>query len=283
MGRYTGVPNEIYKTRKLTEGYPHLAQLAHDSFVRAVEERTDDTGRLERLLTYIGRLVDVDGPRNILVLGCGPRPQPMQILSNMGHRVLGIEPVESFVESANEYLNGAARVVSGSAEMMPIPDNSQHIVYFESVLEHVDSVPRSLREIWRVLAPGGLLYLTTTNRHQVSFRGLNGEFNVPFYNWLPRLVKECYVFQHLHYQPALANFTQRPAVHWLSFADLCGRGRDAGFAQFYSIIDVLRGDDASVTKSSVRRILLPLAQRNPWLRALALTQVGHLVFMLKRT
>jgi hypothetical protein len=136
--------------------------------------------------------------------------------------------------------------------------------------------------MYRVLAPGGVLCVTTTNRHRFSLDGSNGEFNVPFYNWLPRLLKESYVFQHLHYQPKLANYTARPAVHWLSYADLCERGRDAGFAQFYAIVDLMRITDPSIAKSGLRRFVLPMLQQHPWLRSLALTQIGHAIFMLKR-
>ena len=44
------------------------------------------------------------------------------------------------------------------------------------------------------------------------------------------------MFHHLHYNPSLANFSLRPAVHWWTYADLCRAGREAGFAQFYTRI-----------------------------------------------
>jgi 2-polyprenyl-6-hydroxyphenyl methylase/3-demethylubiquinone-9 3-methyltransferase len=273
---------DLYRDRKLADGFPGLDRLAHAAFSHEVTSRPDDAARIERLFTYLGRLIDLSRHRNVVVLGCGPHPEPARVLLEMGYTVVGVEPVPSFVDTAREYLGDAALVKLGAAEDMPLPSASQDVVVFESVLEHVDSIPRSLAEIHRVLAPGGVLYISTTNRHRLSLRGFNGEFTVPFYNWFPRLVKESYVFQHLHYDPGLANHTLRPAVHWLSFADLCSRGRDAGFAQFYSILDLLRPGDPSITRSRMRRILLARVQRSPWLRALALTQVGHVIFMLKR-
>lgn len=267
--------NDLYVERKFSEGYPEMDQLAHQWFSHTVTSRLDETPRIERLFIYLGRLVDLSQGRNIVVLGCGPCPEPALCLINRGHHVICIEPVQSFVETAQQYLGSLSTVMQGAAESIPLPDASQDIVVFDSVLEHVDSIPKSLAEIYRVLAPGGILYLNTTNRHRFSLKGTNGEFNVPFYNWFPLLVKESYVFEHLHYNPKLANYTQRPAVHWLSFADLCSRGRDAGFAQFYSILDLIRTSDPSVVRSRLRRTLLPYIQRNPWLRALALTQVGH--------
>ena len=277
---------DIYKDRKYADGYPNMAQLAHKFFSNSVASRPDDTPQVEQLLTYLGRLIDLSKSRKILALGCGPLPQIAQILINKGYTVVGVDPILSFVETAREYLNDSASVIQGSAEAIPLPDYSQHIVIFESVLEHVDSIPHSLEEIYRVLTPGGVLWLSTTNRYRFSLKGLNGEFNVPFYSWFPRLVKESYIFQHLHYNPKLANYTERPAVHWLSFADLCSRGRDAGFGQFYTRMDLIRLSDLRSSKGLLRRaflpLLLPLIQQNPWLRSLALTQVGDAIFMLKR-
>ena len=278
-----GNAKDLYAERALSEGYPGMDQLAHEKFSRSVTARPDDTPRVEWLLTCLGRLVNLRESRRILVLGCGPHPQPAQILRNHGHEVIGVEPVESFVEAARQYLGDSASVVQGAAEAIPLPDSSQDIAVFESVLENVESVAKSLEEIYRVLAPGGVLYMTTTNRHRFSLKGRNGEYNVPFYNWFPCLVKEGYILEHLHHRPELANYTERPAVHWFSFADLCSRGRDAGFAKFYSHVDSMRRTDPMIDKSWLRRALLRHIQHNPWVRAIALTQVGGLIFMLKRS
>jgi ubiquinone/menaquinone biosynthesis C-methylase UbiE len=201
----------------------------------------------------------------------------------MGHHAVGVEPVTSFVEAAREYLGDASAVLQGTAERIPLDDESQHLVFLESVMEHVDSPTQSLQEAHRVLAAGGIAYVVTTNRFLFRPTGKNGEFNARFYNWYPRLVKECYVFHHLHYKPSLANYTERPAVHWYSYSDLCRLGREVGFGQFYSILDLVRPEDAAIAKSRFRRLVLRQLQRFPWLRALALTQLGGTVVMLKRS
>jgi ubiquinone/menaquinone biosynthesis C-methylase UbiE len=170
----------------------------------------------------------------------------------------------------------------GTAEDIPKEDESQHLVLFESVLEHVDSPLKSLNEIYRVLAPGGTAVVNTTNRYKISPTGENGEYRIRFFNWLPDIVKESYVFHHLHYNPKLANYTTRPAVHWFSFADLCKLGRMAGFGQFYSFIDLVKEDDPSIEKSKFRSFIINKLKYNPWLRALSLTQLGSTIIMLKR-
>jgi len=277
----------LYAERKLAEGYPDLERLAFEQFVTSQQAKPDDTPRVEWLLRLLGRLVALDGPQTMCVIGCGPVPQPIRILRRMGYTVTGVEPVPLFVKAAGEYLEDPSAVVQGAAESIPLPSESQDVVIFDNVLEHVESPLVSLTEIFRVLKPGGITYLTTTNRHRISLVGNNAEYKVRFYNWYPPLLKESYIFRHLHYEPRLANFTERPAVHWFSYADLCAVGRLAGFAQFYSPLDLRTRSDARSSRNPLKRWLLggwPLEaiQRNPLLRSVALTQLGGEIIMLKR-
>jgi 2-polyprenyl-3-methyl-5-hydroxy-6-metoxy-1,4-benzoquinol methylase len=50
---------------------------------------------------------------------------------------------------------------SGVAEALPWADGSFDLVILDNVLEHVQDRPGTLREIHRVLRPGGLLYMVT--------------------------------------------------------------------------------------------------------------------------
>lgn len=212
------------------------------------------------------------------MIGCGPLPQSVRRLAELGWDSIGVEPVGEFVTSARSYLGQAEAVVQGSAECLPMEDGSQSLVLMESVIEHVDSPSHALNEAYRALAPGGVLYVGTTNRLAVA----NGEFIVPFFQWFPKLVKESYIHQHLHFQPSLARYTSRPAVHWFSYADLCSIGRAAGFYRFYSKLDLMSASDYAIRRSWLRKTALDRIRYNPWLRSLALTQKGGTIFMLKR-
>lgn len=278
-----------YEQRRLSQGYPDLDRLALAKFIATLEAAPDDAPRMDRLLSYFNRLIDLQACRRILVLGCGPRPQAMRMLLERGYDVLGIDPIPGFARAASEYLGVPEGVMVGSAEDIPLPSGSQDIVFFESVLEHVDSPISSMREIFRVLNPGGLAFVGTTNRWRVSLSGNNQEFNVPFFNWFPAIVRESFIFFHLHYNPHLANYTERPAVHWFTYPELCALGRAAGFGQFYSPLDLLSRDDVPLSRSRgllrrlPRQLLLDGLQASPWLRALALTQRGGEIIMLKRS
>lgn len=274
--------SKLYAGRKLSEGYPDLVRLGHEYFSRNQGARPDNADTVRRWMGYIGRLVDLASIRDTLVIGCGPAPATLRALLDDGFNAVGVEPISDAVCAGGEYMGAAERVLEGEAERLPVPDQSQDLLFCESVLEHVDSPNKSLDEFYRVLRPGGLVLITTTNRHKFSLTGSNGEFEVPFYNWFPRLVKECYVFDQLHYRPALANYTSRPAVHWYSYSDLCQLGRQAGFAYFYTFLDMLEPDDPVVARSRFRRFVLKKLKYNPWLRALAITQLAGMILMRKR-
>ena len=281
---------DLYRDRKLSQGYPDLDRRALATYAATLDARQDDTPRTDRLLTYFGRLVNLGSHPDVLVLGCGPKPAPMRVLLERGCNVVGVEPVPSFVRTAADFLGAPDRVIGGRAEEIPVRTCSQDIVLLESVLEHVDSPIDSLKEIQRVLRPGGILFVITTSRYAVSVDGFNGEFNVPFFNWFPGNLKESFIFFHLHFDPRLANYTERPAVHWFSFSQLCSMGRAAGFSRFYCLLDLQDVDDAVIggtPRSRIRRLarglMLKGVHSTPWLRALALTMTarGGEIIMLK--
>src|SRR5437588_4482008 len=234
------------------------------------------------IVTSLDALIDINQHRNFLVVGCGPQPGTLRLLLEMGFNAVGVEPVPNFVAAARSHLHGQGNVLEGSAENLPKESESTDVVLLESVLEHVESVSQSLAEAYRVLIPGGVAYIATSNRHALRN---NAEYNVPFFQFLPDAVKESYVFRHLHYEPSLANYTERPAVHWFSFAELCRLGREAGFFKFYSQLD-LKSSKSSFSGTGLTQQLkskaLPYVQRSPWLRALVLTQRGGSIFMVKR-
>ncbi|HYN08256.1 MAG TPA: class I SAM-dependent methyltransferase [Vicinamibacterales bacterium] len=268
----------LYSDRPLAQGYPDLDKQAVAAFHGA-----EGPSRVPEIMACLERLIDLSaGSRKVAVVGCGPDPQSVKDLLARGYDAVGIEPVPGFAKQAAEALDDGRRIHIGTAESLALPDQSQRVVLLESVLEHVDSPRRALTEAFRVLVPGGVLYVYTTNRLRFSPRGDNGEFVVRFYNWFPALVKECYVYKHLHFDPRLANHSLRPAVHWFTFAELCRLGRQAGFAHFYSLIDLVDSESPSVKRGLFRRWLVRHCRYHPWLRALGLMQFGSSIFMLKR-
>jgi len=56
-------------------------------------------------------------------------------------------------------------------ERLPFPDNSFDVVYSNGVLHHTPDTPGAVREIYRVLRPGGLARVMLYYRHSLNYWG----------------------------------------------------------------------------------------------------------------
>ncbi len=101
-----------------------------------------------------------------------------------GARVVAVEPGEEFREIVFDRLRPTANgtVVGAIAEQLPFPGRAFDVVISLQVLEHVQDPASMLKEVFRVLKPDGLFYLTCEN--YLSFWE-------PHYQvaWLPLLPK----------------------------------------------------------------------------------------------
>jgi len=275
MGISSGCARQMYETRVLSDGHPDIG-------AREVAAKVSDSkvpsDPLADIVACVSRAVGLPRVRSAAIIGCGPVPHAVVELQGLGWRAVGIEPVPAFVAAARHLVGQPEDIVKASAEETTLESESQSLVVMQNVLEHVDSPLKALGEAYRILLPGGVLFVTTTNRLEIT----NDEYTVRFYQWLPRLLQEAYVHQHLHFEPRLARHTSRPAVHWFTYAQLCGLGRSVGFYRFYSKLDLLDKDDGAIRGRPLREFLLNKVRYNPWLRSAVLTQKGGSIFMLKR-
>jgi ubiquinone/menaquinone biosynthesis C-methylase UbiE len=109
-----------------------------------------DRYRREAMSNAMGRL---------LLLGVGPGTD-LLFLPPAATSVVAIEPEAAFRRMASKLADRrgiAVDVVDGIAESIPFPDNSFESVHVGLVLCSVGDVAASLREIRRVLVPGGRL------------------------------------------------------------------------------------------------------------------------------
>lgn len=108
--------------------------------------------------------------------------------------VIGIDVDPERVARAEERWRGAAEVTfeAAAGEKLPYPDAYFDGVLLNEVLEHVDDQCRTLAEVHRVLAPGGVLALFSPNRwfpfegHGMVVGRHNIGVPVPLLPWLPR-------------------------------------------------------------------------------------------------
>ena len=74
-----------------------------------------------------------------------------------GFAVWGVDISEHAIEQARQYTNATLAVVDVASDPLPFEDNFLDVVTALDVLEHLENYHHALREIARVLRPGGLL------------------------------------------------------------------------------------------------------------------------------
>jgi SAM-dependent methyltransferase len=96
------------------------------------------------------------------VLGFGYATPYLRDLGRDAERVVAFMPAAQGVVNWPREGPNAAAVVADDA--LPLPDSSVDRVLTIHALEMAASAPEQLREIWRVLAPGGRVLLVVPNR-----------------------------------------------------------------------------------------------------------------------
>lgn len=192
---------------------------------------------LERLVAaraaygpWLDEALDYEGSQGLAVLdvGCG---QGIDLVKHAtaGARVTGVDLTPRHVELAQAHIAAAglhARVLIGDAESLPLPDQAFDRVSSNGVLHHTPDMPMALREIHRVLRPGGEIRVLVYNRwslhywlNQVLYEGL----------WRRRLFSEGSMREVLSGGVEHSSVGARPLVRVYGARELSGLLRSAGF------------------------------------------------------
>jgi 2-polyprenyl-6-hydroxyphenyl methylase/3-demethylubiquinone-9 3-methyltransferase len=195
----------------------------------------------------------------VLDVGCGAGTLSL-LWADAGHRVHGLdvnEPLLSLAKQRAEREGRSIEFMLGSATQLPWPDDSMDVCMVPELLEHVAEWQTCLREFVRILRPGGVLLLTTSNK----LCPVQQEFNLPLYSWYPRPLKRYFERLAVTSRPDLANFAKYPAVHWFSYYGLRDYLKEYGFdcMDRFDVVDTSK-------KSMLVRILLDAIRLVPILR-----------------
>lgn len=149
---------------------------------RAGQER-----RLKMILEAAGRRI----AGHVLENGCGVGMY-VEHLTPFAGQVTGLE--YDFVRAREAHAR-APNILCAAGEDLPFPDDSFDLILSHEVLEHVQDDSAALREMVRVLRPGGRALIFVPNRgypfetHGIYWRGHYHFGNIPLVNYLPRRLR----------------------------------------------------------------------------------------------
>lgn len=148
---------------------------------------------LARRLALIEALLPPLAGLRVLDVGCGGGEYVRALLAR-GADARGLEPGGEKLASARRLSpQVSARITAGDAGAAPFADRSFDALLANEMLEHVPDDGAALREMWRLLRPGGQLVLLSPNRlhpcetHGVFLRGSGRRLSHawPGVAWIP--------------------------------------------------------------------------------------------------
>jgi SAM-dependent methyltransferase len=171
--------------------------------IAAMHQRNLDKAALRGEPSYVWRagqqrrldmIVQVAGDRitgSILENGCGVGMY-VEHLAAYGGKVIGLE---YDFERAAEARENSAHIINAAGEFVPLSSAAFDLILSHEVIEHVQDDRAAVREMIRVLKPGGRIALFCPNRgypyetHGIYWRGTYHFGNKLFVNYLPLVLR----------------------------------------------------------------------------------------------
>jgi SAM-dependent methyltransferase len=159
-----------------------------DQRIREQLAQENDAAFVKEMKKRFGSLAG----RRILEIGCGSGWRCIA-LAREGAVVTGIEPVPSGIKASiargNLYPSLVLDFHEGVAEALPFPDDFFDIVISFQVIEHVQSVEISLKEIYRTLKKDGIAYMEIPNASYPR----EGHYRMFWIPYMPKTIGKIYV------------------------------------------------------------------------------------------
>ncbi len=186
-------------------------------------------------------------------IGCGAGSLS-RLWAEAGHEVYGLDVSEPLIQLAQERATSENLKVTfrvGSATHLPWDNASFDVCTVPELLEHVADWQQCLNEFCRILKPGGILYLSTSN----LLCPKQHEFTLPLYSWYPAPIKKYCEKLAVTSHPQIVNYAKYPAVHWLTFFQLKTFLREKGL-QALDCFDIMNMEDRPFVVKAMRGVIV---------------------------
>jgi len=127
------------------------------------------TNKLAGRMLFSVKFVDGEDIRNkrILNIGCGYGWFELYALQKDAKEIIGTEVSDDDLSTARKYINHSkVKFIAADDGNLPLDDQDFDTITLWEVLEHIPrgTEARLFKEIYRVLKPGGVFYLSTPHR-----------------------------------------------------------------------------------------------------------------------
>lgn len=179
---------------------------------------------------HLERLVGNLQSKKILDLGSGKGSFLIEA-ARAGANPIGLELSEAYILETKRRAQQEGvdvEVVKGVAEKLPFENGSFEMINICEVVEHVEDPQALLREVYRVLVPGGSAYISVPNRFGLK----DQHFHLYVVNWLPRAWADAFISvfgTHKNYSDKSAGLQRLADMHYYTFARFQSLARSFGF------------------------------------------------------
>ena len=137
--------------------------------------------KAEKIISILSKHISL-APLRVLDIGTGS-----------GYIAHELSKVSAHVYSADIYderkIKKGYTFTKVTGAQLPYKDSTFDLIITNHVIEHIPDQKKHLSEIFRVLKPGGIVYLSTPNKYWIT----DPHHKLPFISWMPRALAQTYL------------------------------------------------------------------------------------------
>lgn len=248
----------------LRAGHVLLQKMDYDATdIPATYDRGRDHGPefLDLWMNVVSSYVKGQRIKTIVDLGCGTGRFSEALAVHFDAEVIGIDPSQKMLEQAQgKRRDRRIRYQPGSAESVPVPDNSVDLVFMSMIFHHLDDPALAARECRRVLRDQATAFLRAGTRERIPsypYVGFFPESRPILAERLPTHTFVHEVFEAAGFRTAISEvITQEIAPSYAVYAEKLAAGADSVLAslsqsEFEAGMEALRSHAALVDRQAV--------------------------------